>query len=399
MIKDNIIMKEIVASIFILGLALGFIKNGSYTAVESFVNYLKQQDYNADGAITVDSIESEFNSGMWKHEELINLNGTMAKKLNIHGLYSDMNMYVTDDNYIVNAYPFTTTDYEVEETISFRDFVESNGVHLLYVNEPIKYLDDGLLKNNFGIETYSNRNADVFLERIHAAGVNTIDLRKNIIEEGKNVSNLFYRTDHHWTTPAGLWATKIIAEGLNKYCGYNIDVSTFDETNFNRKDWTESWLGEQGRKVAKTYIGLDNYTELKPKFATDYTFKKDDKTTYHGTFDAFVDEKIYNTENDVYKNRSWHYSYSRINCINNNVKYGKILLIGDSYDHVTQPFLSLQVHEVDSIILRSCDDKFKLRDYILSNGYDTVIIAYAQSMIGAHDNVRSSNYRMFAFDK
>lgn len=72
--------------------------------------------------------------------------------------------------------------------------------------------------------------------------------------------------------------------------------------------------------------------------------------------------------------------------------------MGDSYEQVTEPFISLGVHEVDSLILRNYDSSFNLRNYILENGYDTVIIAYAQFMVGAHDDESSANYRMFTFE-
>ena len=72
--------------------------------------------------------------------------------------------------------------------------------------------------------------------------------------------------------------------------------------------------------------------------------------------------------------------------------------MADSYDHVTVPFLSLGVHEVDSMFLRNFDDSFSLRNFILENGYDTVIVAYAQFMVGAHDDETSANYRMFTFE-
>lgn len=75
-----------------------------------------------------------------------------------------------------------------------------------------------------------------------------------------------------------------------------------------------------------------------------------------------------------------------------------MLLLGDSYAQVTEPFLSLSVHEIDSLILRSCDEDFDLHQYIIENGYDTVVICYAQFMIGAHDNPESANYKMFSFN-
>lgn len=391
-------IKKIIAAIFVGTLVIGFVKNGSYNEISKLTNYLSQKDFDREDSLSISSLESEFSASLINQKDLINLNGSMAKALGMKSFYKSKGVYVNDQKYVVSAYAQTSTDYEYEETVDFKNFLESNGINLLYVNEPTKYVDDSVFTYEFGIETYSNRNMDLFLNRIREAGVNTIDLRDNIREEGINVYDLFYRTDHHWTTSAGLWATQIMAEGLNDYCGYDIDTSIYNIENYNVTSWENCWLGEQGRLVAETYIGLDDYSEIKPNFETDYTFKNDDGTTYDGTFDNFVSEKTYNLENDVYENGSWHYSYNRIDCINNNVENGKILLIGDSFDHVTIPFLSLAVHEIDSLILRSYDESFSLRDYILRNGYDTVIVAYAQFMVGAHDNSDSANYRMFSFE-
>ena len=49
--------------------------------------------------------------------------------------------------------------------------------------------------------------------------------------------------------------------------------------------------------------------------------------------------------------------------------------------------------------MREVDDSFDLKQYILDNHYDAVIIAYAQFMVGAHDDSTSANYKMFSFDK
>ncbi|MCM1047180.1 MAG: hypothetical protein NC433_01985 [Clostridiales bacterium] len=397
MVKENKI-KNCIAVCFIIFLFVGFIRNGAYGQLQKLSDYLKQDTNSLDseGAITVEDIESEFAAASPYQKQMIDYNGAMAKKLNIRGFYSDMGMYVTDDLYIVSASPYTSTDYEYEQIVDFKKFLDDNGVNLLYVNEPTKYDDDSLFLNEFGVETYSNRNMDTFLKRIRAIGVNTIDLRDNIREENINIFNLFYRTDHHWTTRTALWAARIIAGGLNQYCGYNIDTSIYDEENYSYVEWKECWLGEQGRKIAKSYVGLDDYTEIKPNFETSYCFKN--LGNYDGTFDDFINEEVYNPENDVYVNRSWHYSYFLFNCINNNIDYGKVLILGDSYENVMEPFLSLSIHETDTLILRNyAEEELDLRSYILENNYDTVIIAYAQFMVGAHDDTTSANYRMFTF--
>ena len=61
-------------------------------------------------------------------------------------------------------------------------------------------------------------------------------------------------------------------------------------------------------------------------------------------------------------------------------------------------FREFGIHEVDAIIRRNYSKNFDLKSMILENGYDTVVIAYAQSMIGRHVDPSTSGYRMFIFD-
>lgn len=397
MLKEKGI-KKLTAVLFVFFLFMGFWKSGSYNEIQKIADYLKQDmdQQETDDLVTINMLEKEFANQIWNRKKLINLNGKIARRLHMQGFYSDYGMYVIDGNYVVSPASYTTTDYEYSQTLGLKQFLDENGIHFLYVNEPVKYMDDSIFRKNFGVESYSNRNADMFLARIREEEIPAIDLRNNINSEGRNVKDLFYRTDHHWTTRAGLWATQIIAGGLNEYCGYAIDTSIYDESNYSMTEWKECWLGEQGRKLGVTYVGMEDYTEIKPNFQTNYTFKTSEEGE-EGTFDDFIDEEMYYSDNDLFEN-SWHYSYEQKNCINNDVAYGKVLMLGDSYAQVTQPFLSLGVHEVDSLILRNCNDSFDLKDYIIENGYDTVVICYAQFMIGAHDNPSSANYRMFSFE-
>lgn len=388
--------KKMLACLFIIMMAMFAIRSNAWASLEKMAAYIAQDV--ETGTLTMSGIESEYVSTMLKKQTFININGSMAKALNMQGYYSDMGMYITDNNYIVSASGITSTDYEYEQMVSLKAYLDSIGVNLLYVNAPTKYVDDALFSTQFGINTYSNRNADLFLQRISDAGIANIDLRDNLEEDGLKVEEQFFRTDHHWTPECGLWATQIIAEGLNEYCAYNIDTSIYDKSNYTFTKYENCWLGEQGRKVATTYVGLDDYISVRPNFETHYSFKATNGLVA-GTFDDFINEDVYNLENDVYTNPSWHYSYKQLNCINNDVNYGKVLLLGDSYAQVTEPFLSLGVSEIDSLIMRNTDETFCLRTHIQNGGYDTVVICYAQFMIGQHDNPSSANYRMFAFDK
>ena len=274
--------------IFVIILLVGFIRNNPFAILQQLSEYLAQPTDEID-AERIDAIDVEFGNNFFMKRQLVDLNGFVAKKFGMQGLYSDIGVYVTDDNYIVSPSQKTTTDYEYSETVGLKDFLEANGINFLYVNEPTKYIDDKLFSDEFGIESYSNRNMDLFLSRIREEEVKVIYLRDNIKAEKLNVRDLFYRTDHHWTVSAGLWATKIIAQELNDEFGYNIDMSLYNEEKFEKTVWKSCWLGEQGRKVSDIYVGLDDYVRIQPMYATSYTFENGDGATYKGTFDDFID--------------------------------------------------------------------------------------------------------------
>jgi hypothetical protein len=99
---------------------------------------------------------------------------------------------VTDTGYTVGVYGSATTDYEYNETVMLRDYLDSKGIQLLYVNEPLKYLDDGEMLEQFGLESFGNQNADKYLERIGQAGICYLDLRENIVEENMDTWDFYY---------------------------------------------------------------------------------------------------------------------------------------------------------------------------------------------------------------
>ncbi len=332
---------------------------------------------------------------------MVELNGRLLKTLGVRSYYNSINgINITLEGYNVGRYLQTSTDYEVEQMVSFQDYLSKKGINLLYVSEPAKYIDDSFYQKQFGGQSFINRNTDLFLSRITKAGIDNLDLRTCIVAEGIDPLSLFYKTDHHWTVPASKWAAAKIAEKLNESCGYSIDLDLFDTKRFNSVHYENAWLGEQGKKVASSYIGLDDYTMMEPLYDTSYdVIANDGNVTAEGDFDIFIDKSIYSSEEDYYSANSWHYSYNAYNdntIHNNNADYGKILILGDSYESSMVPFLSLGVEEIKLVVPRTVSGS--IRDFIEDGEYDTVIIAYAQFMIGAHDSESNANYRMFTLE-
>jgi hypothetical protein len=351
--------------------------------------------------LPLQKISEAYDTGIFKQTQWINLNGAIGKTIGSREMFSSKGIRVTDNGYVAGTYSITTTDYEYDETIMLKEYLDSKGIQLLYVNEPLKYMEDGEMLKQFGLESYGNQNADKYLSRIGEAGIEFLDLREYIASENLDSWALFYRTDHHWTVPAGLWATKKIADVLNEDYGYQIDKTLYEDSSLNYTYFEDCWLGEQGRVIAESYIGLDDYTEIKPAYETDLLWSYWNSEPTDGSFDSLIDESRYYADVDVYSSDSWHYSYcpygiNGLSLVNNNVEDGRILYLGDSYDQVVVPFLALGVHELDTLVLRSYGGS--LLEYIETGDYDTVIIAYAEFMIGAHDSEDSANYAMFTFE-
>ena len=340
------------------------------------------------------AFENAVSEALPYRQELIDLNGWAARRMDMRGYFSDSGVYVGDGCYIMSAGKETSTDYEFEQVMALKEYLDGRGMKLLYVNEPTKYFDDSVFEKSFGKRSFVNRNADRLLARIEEAGVPVLDLRQEAVDDGIDVHDMFYRTDHHWNTRAALWATGKIAGALNEYCGYDIDLSIYDPDRYTYRTWEKCWLGEQGRKLGVTYTGLDDFTEIKPDFPTDYTFKNSGDP-FEGTFDDFIDESYYENTGQEYGVVSWHYSYKQRDVINHLSDQGNIFILTDSYDQTTVPFLSLSVHELDNLILRNYMGD--IPSLIKNEDYDTVIICYASFMIGAHDDPDSANYRMFSF--
>lgn len=338
------------------------------------------------------------------HEELINLSGYVMRMTGVRSYYNrELGINVTRDGYVISRTDETATDYEITQILLLKEYLDERGINLLYVNEPAKYIDDGVYRDEFGVESYLNRNADLFLARLQEAGIEYVDLRDNIEEEGLDSFALFYRTDHHWNVPTAKWAAEIIAEKLNNDYGYDIDLSLYADDNFNYTEYTKCWLGEQGKKIGESYIGLDNFILITPIYETSFSRYLNDELE-EGDFNLFIN---YDTYVDSYdengkvkqaKLKSWHYSYNGNGYIqNNDVEYGNVLILGDSYERSLIPFMSLGIRNIHKIEPRYMN-KGEVLEVIDSGDYDTVILTYAQFMIGAHDNVKSSNYKMFTFE-
>ena len=215
---------------------------------------------------------------------------------------------------------------------------------------------------------------------IRKAGVDYVDLRREIFDNNLDHKDLFFVTDHHWTPEAGFWGAGVVANILNEKYGFSIDASLYDLSNYNIKIKEKWFLGTEGKRVGSIFAGVDDLHLLTPKFRTDLVLSIPSKVILKkGDFEntifdmSHVDEKAYYEKNPYCAYMGGDFPLSIIK--NNLVNGKKILLVRDSFACVFAPFISLGCRELEIIDLRHYNDK-SLYKYIESSSPDLVMFLY-----------------------
>jgi hypothetical protein len=306
------------------------------------------------------------------------VNGFLQK---VMGKKFDNNVYKLNNGYLasINLTPKDLIPQFADNMISLKSKLQERNIDLLYIQAPAKLSKyDNQLPVN--ITDYSNDDCDNFLKLIRNSGVDCIDLRVEMYNEGINHYDMFFKTDHHWTPEAGLWAAGKISEFLNDEYNYNIDISLFNRENFDYVIYENSMLGSLGRRVGIFFAGLDDITIITPKFCTIFFTVKNGKEILElGNFkSAFLDLRLLNPDNIYIYSGYDAYTTANFPVYNRLIDGKNILLVSDSFAGVFAPFLSLGCSSIDAIFLSNYN-KGTLIDYIDEINPDAVIFLYTSS--------------------
>ena len=266
----------------------------------------------------------------------------------------------------------------VEYVSDLSSVCEENGIDFLYVSRPSKGRDPSLYPDN-----YPNKESDhtgETVNKLNTEGVDTINLTDKIEKEGLNLYDLFYKTDHHWTSNAGLWGAREISAELNARYGYGLDISLLDESQYEVEHYDNVYLGSQGRRVGEYFAGMDDFDIIWPKFETSFHVEYYNADgNYSGDFSAvFLFREQLNFERpltldtidyDVYMEGNHELIQCHNHLADNDIK---CLIMINSFGCVLCPFLALEFSELDCIDVRSFTEQ-SVADYIRETQPDVVV--------------------------
>ena len=119
-------------------------------------------------------------------------------------------------------------------------------VPVLYVVPPARFGSGDVLVD--GVFDFSNEAADRLVLRVSEAGTEVLDLRAAWAETGRNPRDAFFRTDHHFTPEAGVWAARRIGEALSSRFGVPLSADALSDESFRGNVYRNAFLGSLGKR-------------------------------------------------------------------------------------------------------------------------------------------------------
>lgn len=344
--------------------------------------------------VAIKSMEATLDQGVYKRLDFIELfgltQGLLKQRIVPDSGYGSL--YKTSYDQITFAIGAKDVVPYVDQMAAFAQALGDLDLPLLYVQAPFK-LPPKEQQLPSHIRDESNANADLFLSGLEAAGLSTFDLRPAFWGSGLTQNELFFDTDHHWTIQGAFQSYTDLVSHLNQHYGFSIDPFFTDIRHYHQVLYPDFYIGSMGRRVGRTYGGVDDFTLIQPSFETDYLVRELDygqEKRYEGSFEEAVLVMDYLSAEaplDTVRYAVYHGDHSELILQNKKQDKGKILMIKDSFALPVYSFLSLGVAEVRALDLRLF--KGSVTEYAEEYQPDLVMVLYNPDVF---------NSQMFAFD-
>lgn len=200
------------------------------------------------------------------------------------------------------------------------------------------------------------------------SGVSFVDIRKPLKDAYKNGTQVYYKTDHHWTAAGAHIAYCNLSSALgytpNSHSEYNITTHPdFYGTTYSSSGY---WLTKP-----------DNIEIWRSKKYTDFTVKitESDKTTESDSM-FFLDRLKEDDKYPVYLDGNHAYTTITNNSLKNGNVDKRLLVIKDSFGHTLVPFLADHYSEIVMVDLRYYNQK-SISELITETGINDVLFMYS----------------------
>ncbi|MBQ2824958.1 MAG: hypothetical protein IJF19_01675 [Clostridia bacterium] len=276
------------------------------------------------------------------------------------GNTADADHYFAHDGFIITK-PYDTDRLETNVKV-INAFAEDMNVTVGIVPSAGYILEDKLPKNH---TSYSDSEVYKKLEAELSEGITYCDLEAVMINFYKGGEVPYYKTDHHWTTPAAFEAYKAVADAMGKT---PVEESLFNKTSYDNfygttysssgyflsdSDTLEVWESKASKDIMVEIYEGEEVTAYDSMYFYEHLNEPD-------MYPVFLDG-----------------NHSLVKIKNPTAEGGKLLVIKDSYAHALVPFLAENYSEIVMVDLRYY--KESVSDLCEANGITDALVLYSIS--------------------
>lgn len=297
--------------------------------------------------------------------------GVKGESEYISGKRENNGIFICDDRLIENL-PEPDAKRTENNIEAIRKFVENNKkpTYLMLVPTAVSIYSDSL---PYGAQTWDQREYISGVTKSLNGVVNTIDVYGDLYSNRNE--NIYYKTDHHWTTMGAYIAFKEAASrmglGASAKNQYNINNVTHDfyGTLYSKAGYRNvspdiisvfEKQGEQAETEVSVFNGMATET-YNSMYFTEYLETKDKYRLFLGQNQPVVTIKT-NAKTDK-----------------------KIVLFKDSYAHCFVPFLADCYSEITMVDLRYINAKYT--NFVNVEDYDHVLLLYNVDTFGQTNDI------------
>ena len=226
-------------------------------AVKADINYLlfKIKGKSQNSYEFTASLNS--NSNKYAHDYTVNFPNTKFL-IDFNGMLRNIlhqkqmnNVTKLNNNYLTilnKQLTLKELDIRAERLAKLNEICKKNNIHFLFLQPSydISKYDPQLPK---GLYDYTNANIDGLLTRLQDKKIPFIDLREEMNNEGLNIYDYYFRTDHHWNVRGAFYAFSKIVKWISQKTNVPYDDFSTNLNNYNIELYKQWHMGTRAQRT------------------------------------------------------------------------------------------------------------------------------------------------------
>lgn len=349
--------------IFIYGMALWFLFAPKTDYSSSEKRYLQEFPETSVENIASGEFGSEFESYFADHFPSRNFWVGFNAYYNLEiGNNGASGVYKCDNGYLINK-PVSTDNKVEKNTNAIVKFKDNVDVPITVMFAPSTgYIADDVLPtvhDEYNDDTYFESASKTFENN----GIAFVDLRETFKEAYNNGSQLYYKTDHHWTTEGAYTAYAQLCKNLatEPVAKESLNVEKYDDFYGTTYSTSGFWLTDPD--TVEVWNNPENTDNIKVTITEGTEVNEYDSMYFYDHIDEDDKYPVFIDGN-----------HALTEITNSEAEGGTIIVIKDSFSHCLAPFLAENYSKVILVDMRYY--KQSVSDIVAQEKPEQILVMY-----------------------